>query len=73
MERRAPKKGKKNRKHGRGLRKVQRSRFGSYAALFAASRERKLKRIESRKRRLARRRARRSGSHGPLNREGGVS
>lgn len=49
------KKSKKNRKHGRGIRKVQRSRFGSYAALFAASRERKLKRIVSRAARLLRR------------------
>ena len=47
--------GKKNRKPGRGTRKVQKSRFGSYAALFARSKERKLQRMISRAARLARR------------------
>lgn len=48
---------KKCRKLGRGVRKVAKSRFGSYAALFAASRERKLQRQISREARLARRAA----------------
>ena len=51
------KKGKKCRKYGRGLRKVQKSRFGSYAAMFAICAERKLQRMASRKARLARRAA----------------
>lgn len=42
------KKGKKGRKIGRGTRKVQKSRFGSYAALFAISKERKLRRAAKR-------------------------
>lgn len=49
----ARKKGKKNRNHGQNLRKVQRSRWGSYEAIFAASRRRKLARMEARKVRLA--------------------
>ena len=51
------KKTKKGRKHGRGLRKIQKSRFGSYAGWFAYSRERKLQRMLTREARLARRRA----------------
>ena len=51
------KKGKKCRKYGRGLRKVQKSRFDSYAAMFAVCAERKLQRMASRKIRLARRAA----------------
>ena len=51
------KKSRKDRKHGRGIRKVQKSRFGSYAGLFAASAERKRLRMISREARLARRRA----------------
>ena len=51
------KKTKKGRKHGRGLRKMQKSRFGSYAGWFAYSAERKARRIASRNARLARRRA----------------
>lgn len=57
MEKRQPKKGKKNRKFGRGLRKVQRSRFGSYAALFADCERRKQRRMATRRARLARRAA----------------
>ena len=49
--------GKKNRKFGRGIRKVQRSRFGSYANIFKMSEERKHCRMESRKARFARRAA----------------
>lgn len=41
--------GKKNRKHGRGQDKVKRSRHGSYAAIFAASRERKQTRLAHRR------------------------
>jgi len=52
-----PKKGKKNRKFGRGTRKMQRSRFGSYANWFAYAAERRRKRMATRKARLARRRA----------------
>jgi hypothetical protein len=52
------KKSKKNRKHGRGVMKVSRSRFGSYANLFKASEERKRRRIASRAARLERRRLR---------------
>ena len=48
--------GKKNRKHGRGVRKVQKSRFGSYEVLFKVSEERKRQRMISRAARLARRR-----------------
>lgn len=48
------KKGKKNRKHGRGVRKVERSRFKSYANLFAHVQEKKRKRMEARARRFAR-------------------
>lgn len=58
----ARKKGKKNRNHGQNLRKVQRSRWGSYEAIFARSRERKLKRMEARERRLARRREKREAA-----------
>ena len=54
------KKSKKNRKHGRGTRKVQRSRFGSYENLFKVSEERKHCRMESRKARFARRAARKA-------------
>lgn len=50
------KKSKKDRKHGRGVRKVEKSRFKSYAGLFAVSRERKLQRMKTREARLARRR-----------------
>jgi len=50
---------KKCRKHGRGVRKIQKSRFGSYAALFANCAERKLQRMMTREARLARRRAKR--------------
>ena len=53
------KKSKKGRKHGRGTRKVQKSRFGSYAALFEVSKKRKLQRMISRAARLARRAAKR--------------
>ena len=53
------KKSKKGRKHGRGTRKVQRSKYGSYAAMFAVCAERKLQRMISREARLARRRAKR--------------
>ena len=53
------KKSKKGRKHGRGVRKVTKSRFGSYAGLFAASAERKRLRMISREARFARRRAKR--------------
>jgi len=55
------KKGKKCRKHGRGVRKVIKSRFGSYAALFAASENRKHQRMVTRAARLARRAAKRAG------------
>lgn len=41
--------GKKNRKHGRGQDKVKRSRWGSYAAIFTASKERKQERLSARK------------------------
>ncbi len=53
------KKSKKDRKHGRGTRKVQKSRFGSYAAMFEVSKKRKLQRAVSRAARLARRAAKR--------------
>lgn len=59
----ARKKGKKNRNHGQNLRKVQRSRWGSYEAIFAASRRRKLARMESRARRLARLKEKRNARH----------
>lgn len=57
------KKSKKHRKHGRGTRKVQKSRFGSYAGLFAVSAERKLLRMISREARFARRRAKRESGN----------
>lgn len=53
------KKTKKGRKHGRGTRKVQKSKYGSYAAMFAVCAERKLQRMISREARFARRRAKR--------------
>jgi hypothetical protein len=53
--------GKKNRKHGRGTRKVSKSRFVSYAGLFQASKERKRLRGISRLARLARRAAKKLG------------
>lgn len=49
------KKSKKDRKHGRGTRKIQKSRFGSYAVLFEVSKKRKIARALSRAARLARR------------------
>lgn len=55
----ARKKGKKNRNHGQNLRKVQRSHWGSYESIFAACRERKLKRMEACAKRLAKRREKR--------------
>lgn len=55
----ARKKGKKNRKHGRGVRKAQRSRFGSYAGIIAHSQAKKHARMEARERRLARRKLKR--------------
>ncbi len=57
------KKGKKDRKHGRGTRKVTKSRFGSYAGLIGASEERKRLRMISREARIARRVAKRGGFH----------
>ena len=59
MPNQARKKGRKNRKHGKGLRKAQRSRFGSYAGIFAHSRKMKEIRMAARERRLARRMAKR--------------
>lgn len=56
------KKSKKNRKHGRGLRKMQRSRFGSYEAWFKKAEERKLQRMETRRARFERRRKARENS-----------
>jgi hypothetical protein len=53
--------GKKNRKHGRGTRKVTKSRFHSYAGLIGASEERKHLRMLSRKARFVRRAAARGG------------
>jgi hypothetical protein len=49
--------GKKNRKHGRGVSKVAKSRFGSYAGLFAHTQKMKEVRMAARERRFARRRA----------------
>lgn len=54
------KKSKKQRKHGRGLRKMQKSRFGSYAGWFAYANERKIKRMKTREACLARRRAKKA-------------
>jgi len=55
------KRSKKDRKHGRGTRKVTHSRFHSYAGLIGASEERKQLRMLSRAARLERRAASRGG------------
>jgi len=55
--------GKKNRKHGRGTRKVTKSRFHSYAGLIGDSEERKHLRAITRSKRIARRVAQRGGFH----------
>lgn len=61
----ARKKGKKNRKHGKGVRKAEHSRFGSYAGIFAHSQKMKEARMVARERRLARCAAKRAAKAAP--------
>ena len=58
----AHKGGKKARKHGKGQRKAQRSRFGGYAGIFNHSQKMKEARMEARNRRLARRKVKRAAN-----------
>src|SRR5271154_2631177 len=61
----ARKKGRKNRKHGRGVSKAEHSRFGSYAGIFAHSQKMKENRALARERRFARRKEKRAAKNGP--------
>lgn len=48
--------GKKQRKHGKGVRKLARSRWGTYSKLIAAQRERRAERVKRREEKFALRR-----------------